>query len=67
MALPTVRQMGEENLEVERMDPAETAVMRMRMNKKAQTQEMRNLGRLRCWSCWGQRLPDLQPGICFHI
>ncbi len=46
MALPTVRQMGVEQPGVERMEPAETAVMSLGMNKKAQTQEIRKLGRL---------------------
>ena len=47
MAMPTVRQMGEEQLEVEMMDSAETAVMSLGMNKKAQTQEIRKWDRLR--------------------
>ena len=67
VAMPTVRQVGEEQLGVEWMAPAETAVMSLRMDKLAHTQEMRNLGRQRCWSCWGQSLPELQPGICCHI
>jgi hypothetical protein len=47
MALPTVRQVGVEQPGVERIEPAEAAVMSLGMNKKAQTQEIRNLGWLR--------------------